>query len=240
MKYKIGVIGGAGVAATNKLQEIIEVNLTKRGAYRDAHHPEMIIYQATNAPSRSMFLEGRGESFIPEYIDIAKKLENAGANILCMACNTAHYAITDIQKELPIPIINLIEETVKVALSFNTKKIGLIVSEGCLLGKVYEKYFDFNLIYPNSSFQKEVTLGICNIKNKNRFLDEDNPQRPNNIFRKIVEHLYDKGAEKIIIGCTDIRVDFFDENTIDSLEVLSDIIIELHSNSLKLDAKSKL
>ena len=74
----------------------------------------MIIYQATNSPSRSMFLEGKGENFIPGYIDIAKKLSLAGANILCMSCNTAHYAIEDIQKDIPIKIINLIEEIAKV------------------------------------------------------------------------------------------------------------------------------
>jgi aspartate racemase len=233
MNHKFGIIGGAGVAATNKLQEIIEVKLTKSGfAFRDAHHPEMIIYQATNSPSRSMFLEGKGENFIPSYIDIAKKLSLAGANILCMSCNTAHYAIEDIQKDIPIKIINLIEEIAKVTLSFNTKKIGLIASEGCLLGKVYEKYFNFDLIYPDLEVQKEVTKGICNTKNKKRFLEKNNPEHPNYIFNKIVEHLYSKGAEKIIIGCTDIRVDFFDENTIDSLEVLANTIIKLHINSL--------
>ena len=53
----IGIIGGAGVAATNKLLELIENKLTKEGAFRDCHHPEMIIWQATQAPSRSLFLE---------------------------------------------------------------------------------------------------------------------------------------------------------------------------------------
>ena len=40
----IGVIGGNGVAATNKLCQLIEEKLTKGGAYRDAHHPEMIVW----------------------------------------------------------------------------------------------------------------------------------------------------------------------------------------------------
>lgn len=92
----VGIIGGAGVAATNKLLEIIEIRLTKNGAFRDAHHPEMIVYQATQAPSRSMFLEGRGESFIDDYIRVGKKLKNAGAKKIAMCCNTAHFAIDEI------------------------------------------------------------------------------------------------------------------------------------------------
>ena len=64
----IGIIGGNGVAATNKLNCLIEEKLTRLGAYRDSHHPEIIIWQATQAPSRSMYLEGRGPSWIEDYI----------------------------------------------------------------------------------------------------------------------------------------------------------------------------
>jgi aspartate racemase len=71
----IGVIGGNGVAATNRLCQLIEEKLTELGAYRDAHHPEMIIWQATQAPSRSMYLEGRGPSWIEDYIEIGKKIK---------------------------------------------------------------------------------------------------------------------------------------------------------------------
>ena len=48
----IGVIGGNGVAATNRLCALVEEKMTNSGAYRDAHHPEMIIWQATQVPSR--------------------------------------------------------------------------------------------------------------------------------------------------------------------------------------------
>lgn len=49
----IGIIGGNGVAATNKLLQLIEEKITKNGVFRDCHHPEMIAWQATRAPSRS-------------------------------------------------------------------------------------------------------------------------------------------------------------------------------------------
>ena len=64
----LGIIGGNGVAATNRLLELIEEKYTRNGAFRDAHHPEMIVWQATQAPSRSMYLEGKGESFISDYV----------------------------------------------------------------------------------------------------------------------------------------------------------------------------
>ena len=76
----VGVIGAAGVAATNKLCELIEEKYTRNGAFRDCHHPEMIIYQATQAPSRSMYLEGKGPSYIDDYVNVGIKLKNAGAD----------------------------------------------------------------------------------------------------------------------------------------------------------------
>jgi aspartate racemase len=78
--------------------------------------------------------------------------------------------------------------------------------------------------------QKNVTRGICNIKNKNRFLPNNHEERPSTIFQNVYEHLRSRGTEVVIIGCTDIRVDFSAENTIDSLEVMADAIMK--SNSL--------
>ena len=103
----IGVIGANGVAATNRLCELIEERVVKAGGYRDCHHPEMIIWQATQVPSRSMYLEGKGESFIPEYIRIGRRLKECGCNEICMCCNTAHYYIEELQKEIGLPVINL-------------------------------------------------------------------------------------------------------------------------------------
>lgn len=226
----VGVIGGAGVSATNKLNELLEEYYTKNGAFRDAHHPELIIWQATQVPSRSMYLEGKGESYIENYIDIAQKLKMCGANKLVMCCNTAHYAIDDISEKANIPFINLVKECVVKASLTGVKSIGLIASKGCLKGKVYERYFEklcpkIKIIYPDEEYQTLVTKGICNVKNIHRFDSFISDDRPENIFEKVRQHLMSKGAEKIIMGCTDIRVDYYNEDDIDSLEVLKELII---------------
>lgn len=230
VKLKIGIIGGAGVAATNKLNELIEIELTKNGAYRDCHHPEIIIWQATKAPSRSMFLEGKGESYIEDYVKIAKELKQCGCEKICMCCNTAHYAIDEISKKADIEIINLVEEVVKEVKNKNYKTVGLVASDGCLKGNVYEKYFkehcpDVKIIYPDDDIQKLVTKGICNTKNIHRFDEINSQERPNQIFQKIKKSLKESGAEVIIMGCTDIRVDYYEEENIDSLEILKNLII---------------
>lgn len=231
MRKTIGIIGGAGVAATNKLLEMIENKLTRNGAVRDSDHPEILVCQLTQAPSRSMFLEGKGETFIPAYIEAAKRLKQAGATKLAMCCNTAHYAIDEIAEQANIEFINLAEEVVVEVKKIRKRNVGLIVTNGCLAGKVYEKYFykhfpDVRLIYPDTVLQKRVTEGICNTKNASRFLADEHPARPKNIFAGICDELFACGAEVIVIGCTDIRVDFIYPNTVDSLGLLADLIIK--------------
>lgn len=228
----IGIIGGNGVAATNKLCELIENRLTMQGAYRDMHHPEMIIWQATQAPSRSMFLEGRGESFIPEYIEIARRLETCGATRLCMCCNTAHYAIDEIGEKINIPFIDMVEAVVVRIKQSGKNRVGIIASDGCVKYHIYDKYIqkicpEVEVVYPNEEMQALVTKGICNVKNKKRWNTLQSMERPDYIFNSVKEYLIaDEKAEIVISGCTDIRVDYINEDGIDSLEVLRDEIIK--------------
>lgn len=236
----IGVIGGNGVAATNKLCQLIEEKLTRNGAFRDAHHPEMIIWQATQAPSRSMYLEGRGPSWIEDYIEIGKKLKACGCTELCMCCNTAHYAIDELSEKIGIRFINLLDLVAFRCKELGVQRIGMMCSDGLRKVGLYEKRFAFiasniEFVYPDEDFQKLVTVGICNAKNKIRFqeplLEEMHPFR---CFSIVCDHLYyEKKVDCIIAGCTDINNVFFisspsDYAYVDSLQVLADYICVNH------------
>lgn len=232
----IGVIGANGVAATNRLCELIEEQVVKTGGYRDCHHPEMIIWQATQAPSRSMYLEGRGPSFIPEYIEIGKKLKDCGCNEICMCCNTAHYYIDELQDEIQLPIFNLIEEVANKVKAIGAKRVGLMCSDGLAKVRFYDKVFDnvcpdVDIIYPSEEYQKLVTRGICNAKNIERYTDIANVNNPTHCFTEVTKHLIEQGVDCVIAGCTDINNVFAKPTEvlkgiayIDSLEVMAEYI----------------
>lgn len=232
----IGVIGGNGVAATNRLCSLVEEMKTKAGAFRDAHHPEMIIWQATQVPSRSMFLEGRGESFIPGYVDVGRKLKECGCTVLCMCCNTAHYAISELEEQIGLPFINLLAEVAKECNKLGAKRIGMMCSDGLGKIKLYDKYFtaanpEMHLVYPSEEMQKLVTLGICNAKNTKRY-DSANEEYPEKLFSKVCDHLIVLGVDCIVGGCTDINAVFCPKewkgvNYVDSLNVLANAIINI-------------
>lgn len=232
----IGVIGGNGVAATNKLLQLIEEKCTRNGAFRDCHHPEMIIWQATQVPSRSMYLEGRGESFLDDYIRIGKSMKSCGCDTLCMCCNTAHYFIPQLEESIDISFINILTEVAKTIKTVGGGKIGVMCSDGLRKVGLYEKEIqklnpDSVVLYPTEELQTVVTRGICNSKNTKRFLPKENEENPYYCFSMVCDWFEAQGCDTIVAGCTDIRNVFYREsksklNYIDSLEVLADAVIE--------------
>ena len=227
---KIGVIGGNGVAATNRLCDMVECKIVAAGAFRDAHHPEMIVWQATGVPSRSMFLEGLGPDWRPDYIRIARALKDLGCDYGCMCCNTAHYAIDEVVKGSGLGFVNLLE---KVALSVkerHLRKVVMFCSDGArkfdLYGNVFRRICpEVELAYPSEARQLEVTKIICAVKTKERFTRD--PAR-------MLEELSEGEDAPVVLGCTDLRVAFPSgaplkgNIVLDSLECLADAIVEKH------------
>lgn len=219
----IGIIGGAGVAASAELIARLERYVTASGCDRDACHPEILMHQATKVPSRSMFLEGRGESFVPGYIDSAKKLKQGGATFIAMCCNTAHYAHREIEEGAGIPVIDLIAESIAQAHKHG-RRIGLLCSDGTRKAGIYEKAAGQPLLMPGEVTQAMLTRGICNIKKGyHRDLAEGMPERPATLFRAAYDDVVAQGAEVVILGCTEIPLDFakVDGPVVDTIEVLA-------------------
>lgn len=78
----IGIIGGNGVAATNSQLQLIESRIVEDGGFRDAHHLEMIVWQATQVPSRSMFLEEEENAFSQVMLKWNTNLKNTNIKIV--------------------------------------------------------------------------------------------------------------------------------------------------------------
>lgn len=224
---KIGVIGGNGVAATNRLCDMIERKVTAAGAFRDAHHPEMIVWQATSVPSRSMFLEGRGADWRPDYINIAKQFKALGCDIGCMCCNTAHYAVDEIAEKSGLRFINLLEEVARQMNEIKLRKVIMFCSDGARKFDIYGRVFrrvcpSCKLVYPSESDQALVTKVICGVKTKTRFNLEPEKQ---------LRDLVARAGFPVVLGCTDLRIalpaesPLYSNVAVDSLECLADAII---------------
>lgn len=229
---KIGVIGGNGVGATNRLVYMIERKCIAAGAFRDQHHPELVVLYKTQSPSRSMYLEGRGPSFVEGYIEDAKELKRIGCGVGCICCNTAHYAIHRIQDESGLTFINMLDEVVMRAKATGETCFELLATDGArkfdLYGAAFRSMFpEARILYPSEDRQKLVTKVICDVKNKMRLLPPEDVSSPIALLKSLIS----TASAPVILGCTDLRVAYSPDEgvgngvAVDSLETLADAII---------------
>jgi len=221
----IGIIGGMGPLASAHLYRKI---VLKTEADLDQEHIHIIIDSNTNIPDRTRSILGTGESPLEELVKSAKVLECAGADFLIMCCNTAHYYHESIAREVGIPFLNMLEETVR----FIEKKygkdavVGLLATDGSLRTGIFDEYFrqaGIRIVKPVRT-QKFVMDYVYDGLKKNRFDDGRDK------FMEAVEELRESGAQVFILGCTELSIAndmfFFGEEFVDPVDVLAESAIE--------------
>lgn len=227
----IGILGGSGVAAAAALVQRIVDLVTDTGARFDQDHPELILIQATQVPSRSLWLEGKGPSFVPGYVDAARRLRGAGAAFVAICCNTAHAAHQEIAREAGVPVIDLIDVSARAALGRigSTSTIGVLSSDGTRLAGLYGRAFaalapDVRVIEPDDQEQKEITRGIIGVK-RGWHRNPSGEAALSALFADAAERLVARGAQAIILGCTEIPLafpaDFAGAPVIDTIDELA-------------------
>lgn len=232
MNKTIGVLGGLGPMATVYFQSLL---VDHTYAPTDQDHIDLIVINRATTPDRSSYiLDKTKESPLQYLIEDAKKLEHAGCDALVMVCNTAHYFYDDIVKEVNIPFINMVEESVKEALRRGKKSLGLMTTTGTKKAELYQKLCDkYKLKYILSS--DEIEDKIMTI-----IYDEIKATKPvdMNLFSEIIDYFKVKGADSILLGCTELSIlcgekmldkDFF----IDSSLVLAQRTIEFAQKRYK-------
>lgn len=201
IKKTIGILGGMGPSASaNLYKKIVDYAQHKYGATQDSDYPPIIIY--------SLSLKGFDETGITDLklvekqlIDGVKKLETAGCDLIIIACNTVHLFYETMQAEVKIPILNIVEETLKCVLKHGYKKAGLFASQSTTESHLYKKIFikmGIEIIEPNKTQQKKLNQVIENV------MSGSQGQFDIIILKDIAREFISNGAEAIVMGCTEI------------------------------------
>ena len=98
----IGVIGGMGPEATVDLMRRV---IAATPAADDIDHVRMIVDNNPKVPSRlKALLDGTGDGPGPVLAGMARGLQSAGADVLVIPCNTAHFYLAPIRAAVSIPV----------------------------------------------------------------------------------------------------------------------------------------
>ncbi|HEV2803066.1 MAG TPA: amino acid racemase [Pyrinomonadaceae bacterium] len=224
----IGILGGMGPEATNQLCALISANTT---VAKDQDHIPVITYNNSLIPSRERYAQGNGESPVPEMIRTARVLEAAGATFLLMPCNLAHLFWREVQEAISIPLVNMIEETVKYIDEHHpqSRRIGILASTPTIENGIYQQALRAHgrqLVAPDAYDQTEFVMrAIYGAKGiKGGYKDA-----PRAMLTGAAKRLVAEGAELIIAGCTEVSLVLSSDNSpftvVDPLEILARVAV---------------
>lgn len=215
----LGVLGGLGPMSSVYFYEMLTSHTY---AECDQQHINIIISSRADTPDRTDFIIGRSKS---NPLDVMKteidRLVYAGAELIAIPCNTAHYFYRGIAENAKAPILNIIDETVSFCKHLGLNKVGVLATEGTIISGAYKEVLDREGI-EYMSCSKEDQQKISNII----YQDIKQGKEPDlDIFLSVADHLTAQGCERIILGCTElslIKKKFrLGTRFIDSLEVLT-------------------
>jgi len=224
----LGIFGGMGPEATADLyKQVLEVT----PAERDQDHIPTIIFSNPQVPDRMESIANGGE-FIKPYLRFSlRKLEEAGASLVAIPCNTVHYFYDFMQESVDIPVINMIHETaLKVSKDHpDIKKVGLLATTGTIESGLYNKALEeegFEVLIPSDSIEINMVMkAVYGIKSKN------DHQMNEDLLAIAGQHLADKGAEVIVLGCTEIPLAYkparVDLPVVNATRVLAEKAVEM-------------
>ncbi len=222
-KPVIGVIGGIGPSAG---LDFVQKILANTRARKDQDHLDCILISCSSIiPDRTEFiLRGETENPAEGILESARRLYLAGARTVAVACNTAHserifspfYSMT--QESMPeLTIVNMLETCAAyVKTSLKVTSLGLLATLGTYQSRVYHEYFreddGFLLLEPEESGRKKIHDAIYNenfgIKTHSHpVMPRATDQISHEIYR-----LMDRGAEAVILGCTELPLAIHSRN----------------------------
>lgn len=200
----IGILGGMGPEATIDLFTKI-IKGTK--AKKDQDHLRILIDNNSKIPDRTLAIQGKGPSPLTPLVQSAKILEKAGAHFIVIPCVTAHHYFKPLQKKIKIPILHIIEETMKYIQNKlkGIHKIGLIATTGTIHTGLFQNTFrltSIEMIIPSHEIQTQQVMEAIYGKNGIKSIGPSGNSK--RLIRKASESLIFRGAQAIVAGCTEV------------------------------------
>ncbi|MFM0736246.1 amino acid racemase [Paraburkholderia xenovorans] len=134
---------------------------------------------------------------------MAQRLEVAGADLLVMACNTAHAFQADIRAATRVPFVSIVDEACDAVVreTPGVKRVGILATQGCISAELYQQALLHRrcepLLLPPQRQERCMQL-IYQIKLggiSNELTGE---------MIELARALTIAGADAIIAGCTEI------------------------------------
>lgn len=199
----VGIIGGFGPETTAEFYLGIVFECYKKTR---VNRPPILVWSVPleYKIEEDLITKATGEErYIPYLIDAAKILEKAGADFLVMPCNSLHVFIKEIRSAVIIPVLSIIEETVRFLKEKKISKVGILATSTTINRKLYEGVFkneNIKQFVPDKVDQAKIGKIINNIV-LNKHDNKDKKE-----LLKIIDKFDKDGIKDVILACTDLQL----------------------------------
>lgn len=196
----IGLIGGMSWESSAEYYRLINQQVRDQlGPLRSAR---LLMYSVDFGPVEQAQHAGRWDEAARILIDAAQRLQDGGAECLVLCTNTMHKVAEQIQAATAVPFLHIADPTAQAALAAGTLNVGLLgtaftMEQEFLKSRLSQQ--GLNVLVPDAQerqavhriIYEELCVGIIS----------DASRR---VYQQVIESLRARGAQAIILGCTEI------------------------------------
>ena len=198
----IGLIGGMSWESTALYYKLI--NERVRDRMGKLHSAPLLMYSYDFQGIKEMQYAGRWAEAAASLADAARRLESAGARAIVLCTNTMHKLAPDIMSNLTVPFIHIGDATAQRIRARGYRRVGLLGTKFTMEENFYIdrlRAHDLDVLVPptearadvNRIIYDELCLGIVADPSRRRYQD-------------VMAALVARGADCIILGCTEITM----------------------------------
>jgi aspartate racemase len=202
MAKVVGILGGMGPMSTVDLMRMVT---EKTPVKHEREHLRLLVDSRPQIPDRPAALFGTGPSPVPMLQESARLLEQWGADLIAIPCNTAHGFLADVQAAVDIEVLDMIGIVGReIARAFpEGTPIGLLSTTAAQRLKIFHGRMPrLLLVVPEESVQEDlVAAAILQVKL------EDVVEEPRKKLLMAIDSL-DPAPAAVIAGCTEVELAF--------------------------------
>jgi aspartate racemase len=197
----IGLIGGMSWESSVDYYRII--NEETRNILGGSHSSKCLMYSFDFHEIEELQNKNSWEELTEEMVLQADNLKKAGADFIVICTNTMHIMAPDIEKRTGLKVLHIADVTGEEIKRKSIGKVALLgtkfTMEGTFYKKVLKDKHDIDVVIPNDE-DREVIHNIIYNELVRGIIKDDSRQK----YIKIIDKLVDKGAEGVVLGCTEI------------------------------------
>ena len=206
----IGLIGGLSWESSTEYYRIINETVRDRlGGHRSAR---CLMWSFDFGEIEALQRAGRWDEATHLMADAARRLEAGGADFFLICSNTMHRMADEVAAAVRIPLLHIADPTAEQVRARGLRRVGLLGTAFTMEQDFYkgrlQKRFGLDVLVPDADGRNLVHRIIYD-----ELVQGVVDERSRSAYREVIASLVARGAEAVILGCTEIMLLVRDEDS---------------------------